>query len=354
MKWFASIVLWAAMAPAAYCASIHGIVTNGTTGQPQAGVTVTLLKLEQGMVEIGKATSDTAGRFSIEAPPPAANIPYLVRGTYQEVAYHAGARDAAADVHVQVYEKTLDRNAVHWVAEQVIVEPRPGRLMVAEVYTLQNNTQKTLAASGADKDTFHFVAAKGTVSSLTMAISGPSQMPLRQVATEHDDGSYGVEFPIRPGETKVEVSYQLPYSGSFNFEKPAAKSLVGGKPDVTVIAPMNGVTLFGAGLTKSRDEAAQGATFYAWTSNKPLAFALNGTLPEDPAAAGAGGSQVSAPPGGASANGRDAPPPLAGQASQEDIATMENQNFVFQLRWKILIVLGTALALGLAYLYRGK
>ena len=31
---------------------------------------------------------------------------------------------------------------------------------------------------------------------------------------------------------------------------------------------------------------------------------------------------------------------------------MENQNFVFQSRWKILIILGSALILGLAYLYR--
>src|SRR5437763_1392680 len=91
-------------------AAIHGIVVNETTGKPQAGVQVTLMKLEQGMVPIGSMKSSADGSFTIEAPPPSAEIPYLVRGDYQNIAYHAAARDASTEVKLKVYDKTTDHS----------------------------------------------------------------------------------------------------------------------------------------------------------------------------------------------------------------------------------------------------
>ena len=92
MKSAALITLLAAASLQA--AGINGVVSNGTTGKPQAGVHVSLMKLDQGMVEIGHAVSGADGGFSIDAPPPAADIPYLLRADYQDVQYHGAARDA--------------------------------------------------------------------------------------------------------------------------------------------------------------------------------------------------------------------------------------------------------------------
>src|SRR4051812_3215800 len=83
-------------------ATIKGIVVNETTGKPQAGVPVQLMKLEQGMVPIGDTKSGPDGSFSFEAPPPPADIPYLLRGDYQGVAYHGAARDATTEIHLKV------------------------------------------------------------------------------------------------------------------------------------------------------------------------------------------------------------------------------------------------------------
>ena len=44
-------------------AAVDGVVWNGTTGREQAGVAITLVKLEQGMMPVASARSDAAGKF---------------------------------------------------------------------------------------------------------------------------------------------------------------------------------------------------------------------------------------------------------------------------------------------------
>ena len=163
-------------------------------------------------------------------------------------------------------------------------------------------------------------------------------MPLKRAANEHADGTYGLELPLKPGETKIEVNYRLPYEGSFSFEKAGGKLLLAGAPEVSVIAPLDAVKLDSPLLKLEKQEASQGAAFYNWTSTQPLKFGISGILPEK--AEGEAPPQSSGPGAGGDAN------------SSEDLSTMENQNFVFQVRWKILIVLAAALTLGLANLFR--
>jgi hypothetical protein len=351
MKNAASLPLLTFLAAASVsAASITGMVNNGTTGKPQAGVHITLQKLDQGMVDIGTAVSAADGTFSIEAPPPPADIPYLVRADYQDIAYHGAARDANKRVPIVVYDKTSDHSKVVLAAHQVIVEPRQGRMLVSEVYTIRNETSpsKTLAGSGSSKETFQFTASKGVVQDLNISVSGPSQLPLRQSANEHPNGVYGIELPLKPGETKIEVNYRLPYEESFTFEKNPGKSLLSGSPEVSVIAPMDVVTIAGTSLSLTKREPSQGASFYAWNSQQPLKFSISGVLPENggPAAGSEGGPAAGQAGGGMGGEG-------GGDAnSAEALSTVENQNFVFQARWKILIVFVAALLFGLFNLYR--
>ncbi len=328
-------------------AAVNGVVNNGTTGKPQAGVKVTLIKLDQGMVEIGHAVSAADGTFSIDAPPPAADIPYLLRADYQDVAYHGAAREAAKVVSINVFDKTTDHSKVMLASHQLIVEPRQGRMLVSEIYTINNDTQppRTLVAGAGTKDTFDFTAAKGVVQDMSIAVSGPSQMPLRQTAAEHPGMVYGLEMPLKPGETKVEVNYKLPYEDSFQWEQVPGKSLLAGTPETTVIAPLDVVTISGVDLTLTKKEPKQGAAFYSWNSAQPLKFSISGILADN-------GSAADAPAGSGDAGGAT-PGGEGGDAnSAESLSTVENQNFVYQARWKILIVLASALGLGLFNLYR--
>ena len=67
-------------------AAIEGTVINGSTGQPQASVNVSLVQPGQnGMQAIATSVSDASGKFSIdhELPPP----PALLQADYKGVTY---------------------------------------------------------------------------------------------------------------------------------------------------------------------------------------------------------------------------------------------------------------------------
>jgi hypothetical protein len=143
----------------------------------------------------------------------------------------------------------------------------------------------------------------------------------------------------------VEVNYKLPYEESYQFEQNGGKSLLSGTlsgtPEVTVIAPLDVVTLAGTNLTLTKQEPKQGAAYYAWNSPQPLKFSISGVLPDN------GGPEAGGAPSQAGSAGGE------GDANaSEALSTVENQNFVFQARWKILIVLAAALVFGLINLYR--
>src|SRR5258707_14413385 len=67
-------------------AAVDGTVTNGTTGKPQAGATVTLYKLgENGLESVESVKSNAEGKFRIEQ-----NLqgPRLLQSAYAGVTYN--------------------------------------------------------------------------------------------------------------------------------------------------------------------------------------------------------------------------------------------------------------------------
>src|SRR6185312_8298251 len=50
------------------------------------------------------------------------------------------------------------------------------------------------------------------------AAAGPSGMPVSSSPmAQKDPGHYAFVFPLRPGESRFQLSYTLPYNGSFKF-----------------------------------------------------------------------------------------------------------------------------------------
>jgi hypothetical protein len=79
---------WALLFAATLQASIDGIVVNRSTGKPQPGVTITLVKpSQQGMQTIGTTISDAAGHFLFEKDEPGGG-PQLLQALYNGVNYN--------------------------------------------------------------------------------------------------------------------------------------------------------------------------------------------------------------------------------------------------------------------------
>src|SRR5688500_10907513 len=68
-------------------AAVEGVVTNKTTGKPQAGVAVTLVELGSGMKNVGTTTSAADGKFSFPVDLQSA-APHLLQGQHQGVNYN--------------------------------------------------------------------------------------------------------------------------------------------------------------------------------------------------------------------------------------------------------------------------
>src|ERR1700759_3587527 len=64
---------------------------------------------------------------------------------------------------------------------------------------------------------FDFYLPEGAVVEGSAA-RAPGGMPVQAAPVPlADKGHYTFLFPIRPGETRFQLSYRLPYSGKFNF-----------------------------------------------------------------------------------------------------------------------------------------
>jgi hypothetical protein len=302
-------------------AAVQGTVTNGTTGKPQAGVSVTVMKLEGGMVPVGEATTAAGGRFRIDAPPPSGQLPHLVRADYKGVGYFGAARTADADLALTVYDTTTDKSSYRLTAHQVVLEPHTGQMMVLETYTVNNTTAppKTYYSEGS----FQFALPSDEVTELSVSATGPGQLPLRQSPVSKGKGQYGLDYAFRPGETRLEISYKIPYQDGFVFKQPA----IPGPVETEVIAPMEGVTVKGEHLKASSTDESKRAAFYTWTGKRGLELTISGALP-------------------------DAAPGAASGEEGGELSTVERPSFVTESRWPVLTVLLAALAFGLLHLYR--
>ncbi len=90
------------IASAAYAGTVHGTVINRTTGKPTPGIPVTLLNPTAGMVEVGSATSDAQGQFTVTSDKIGTG-PILIRATYHDNSINTFLPPGRPEVEVEIY-----------------------------------------------------------------------------------------------------------------------------------------------------------------------------------------------------------------------------------------------------------
>lgn len=196
-----------------FAAQIGGTITNGTTSKPAAATEVVLLSLDGGMNEVSRATSDSQGRFTIEVPD--ASAPHLLRVNYQGVNYFTSAAPGTTFADIIVYNSARQVEGIFEVARIFRMQAEQGQLEVSVSYTLRNASQPPRTKM--DTETFEVELPQGS-QLIDATATGPGGMPLATspVPTAKKN-SYALVFPIRPGETRFQVLYKVPYSGSYEF-----------------------------------------------------------------------------------------------------------------------------------------
>ena len=239
-------------------AGIDGTVVNQTTGKPQPGATVTLYKLGQaGPEQIESVKSAASGKFHItqDAPGPG---PRLVQAAYDGVTYNRilPPGSPSSDVTVEVYESSKQPGAAQVEQHMVLFEPVRGQLMVSESYIFRNSGKVTY--NDIEGGTLKFFLPPSANGVMQVNATAPQGMPVPQAAEKTSTPNvHKLAFPIKPGETRIDVSYAVPFNAPGMFE---GKILYKGGP-TRLVAP-SGVTIKGDAIQPLGQEPKTQASIY--------------------------------------------------------------------------------------------
>ena len=201
---------------AASAAALGGTVTNATTGKPAAGEDVALLSLSQGMQEAARSKTDAQGKFSFSFE--SNGTPHLVRVTHDGVNYFpksgpVGSNVSTVDITVYDVAKNLP---VSTAVSVMRVQSDSGALQVMQLLAVKNDSTPPRTLN-TDRG-YAFSLPEGAQIDEAVA-QAPNGMPVSSMPLPDDKqkGIYYFAFPLRPGETRFQIAYHLPYSGELTF-----------------------------------------------------------------------------------------------------------------------------------------
>lgn len=196
--------------------TLTGTVKNSTTGKPAAGDEVVLLKLGQGMEEAGRTKTDAGGHFSFKLDD--AQSPHLVRAIHQDVTYHRMAPPGTTSIELEVFDAAKKLDEISVVADIMRVQVQQGQLVVVREFGVQNASKPPRTQMNERNLEFNIPSGAEVIpDSATATTEGGNPLKSAPVP-EGEKGRYSFIFPLRPGLTRFEVAYQMPYSGSANID----------------------------------------------------------------------------------------------------------------------------------------
>jgi hypothetical protein len=196
--------------------TLTGTVKNSTTGKPSAGDEVVVFKLGQGMEESGRTRTDAKGQFSFKLDD--AQAPHLVRAIHQDVTYHRMAPPGTTSVAVEVYDVAKKVDGITVVADIMRIQAAQGQIAVTREFGVQNTSTPPRTQMNEHNLEFYVPDGAHVIEDSATATTDNGN-PLKSAPVpEGEKNRYSFIFPLRPGLTRFEVTYQLPYSGSANLD----------------------------------------------------------------------------------------------------------------------------------------
>jgi 5-hydroxyisourate hydrolase-like protein (transthyretin family) len=276
-------------------ATISGTVIDRTTGKPAAGDTVHLLDLQQGMQESARTTIDKDGHYSFTVPD--ANGMHLVQVEHQKASYYGSVPPNTSTVNVDVYDVAPQVEGVHVYADVSRLETNQQGLSVTESWFIRNESKPPRTQFG--PRAFEFFLPEGSVVEGATA-TGPGGMAISATpAPLGDKNHYAFLFPVRPGETRFQIGYHIPYSSSLTLQTHVSLPT----DNVAIMLPKS-MSLSGASFQPLPADANEPGV-NTWLSTnvtpaKPVSFTVSGTgsMPRE--------QQGQTAPGGAAGQGMGA------------------------------------------------
>lgn len=256
------------LSAAAAFGAVEGTVNNRSTGKPQPGTMVILFKLGQttGPEMLASTKSDNQGKFSFTQD--VAGGPHLLEAAYGGVTYTAMLPPGAPanNVQLDVYDSSTKPGAARVQQHMVLLKPAGSQLAVSESFFLENSSNVTW--HDAENGTLRFFVPPEGKDNIRVMATAPQGMPVERAPQETKEaGVYKLNFAIKPGETRIDVSYTMPFTAPGPF---SGRTLAKGAP-TRIIVP-SGVTLTGEGLKPLGHEPSTHAEIFETAA---LAFTVN-------------------------------------------------------------------------------
>lgn len=305
----ALVLFCCSFSAALFAAQIAGTVSNGTTKKPSSGDDVVLLSLSSGMEEVAHIRTDEQGGFVLNAPDQGGQ--YLLRVDHQGANYFKPVPQGAGIVDVTIYDaaKNVDNVVGEGRVFRFQTMPR-GQLEVSEMFILSNESSPPRTKVGARSFEFELPAGAEIEDGVA---EGPGGMPTNSPpVSAGKKNRYGFAFPIRPGRTRFQVTYRVPYAGTREFKVTPDLPLA----ELGIMLP-KGMQFNSADKSFAPAQDESGMTVFVaknLSPGKQMKFSVSGegTMPGETAqGGGAGASQDTARPGGGLGAPIDAPDPLS-------------------------------------------
>jgi len=251
--------LWVVLAALPAFSAVNGIAVNGTTGQPQANVSINLVQPgANGMQALGNSKTGADGSFNIDVNIPPG--PALLQSTYAGVTYTQAIPPGTptTGVRVSVFEATAEPPAEMTTEHLVLIEPSATELRISETFFTKN--QSNLTYQDAANGTVRLYLPQGAPTDLKVTIDSTGVPIQRPVQKGKQAGQFKIDYPLKPGETRFDLSYTLPASATFSGK------VFSTNPPTKLVTP-GSVTLSGNGLTDLGQEQTTQARVYSFTGN---------------------------------------------------------------------------------------
>jgi len=252
-------------------AEVSGTVTNKTTGQPQAGATVTLYKLaaETGLEALTSVKSGADGKFTMPDTPKG---PHLVQTAFDGVTYNHMLPPGrpSTGLALEVYRASAAPGAAKVNNHMILFEANGMELNVSESIIFDNPGKTSY--NDPDNGTLRFFLPPAAQGKVKVMGTAPQGMPIERAPKKtKTENVYAVDFPVKPGETRIDLTYSMPMTGPGEF---ASRVLHGGGP-VRAVVPA-GLTLASSDTKLMGQEPSTQASIYEVTK-KDYKVSLSGT-----------------------------------------------------------------------------
>jgi hypothetical protein len=254
--------------------AIDGTVHNATKNKPQPSATVSLFRITSNGPEMLTSVKSAAdGSFNIQPPAGTdAPGPRLLQAAYDGVTYNKMIPPGAPtqNLQIDVFESSAKPGDSKVSTHMMLLEPVNGQLRVSESYVWTNSSKITY--SDPDRGTLRIYLPPETSGKAEVNVIAPNSVAIRRSADPTQEPNiYKIDFPIKPGESRVDLTYQMPFTTPAKFSD---KWLIP-NPNTKLLAPV-GVTFSGPGLSQLGQEPTTKATIYNF-DGPSLAMDVQGT-----------------------------------------------------------------------------